>query len=75
MEGVSEKLSIEPVFPFVIGNENVPAIAKKIFDLLDQKTLLKARGVCKEWKQQVDEKTSFWSLNVLLVKVRSRASR
>ena len=49
------------VFPFVIKNESVPDIAKKIFNLLDHKTLLKVRVVSTEWKDEVDQETSLWS--------------
>jgi len=49
------------VFPFVIGNEYVPDIGKKIFNLLNHKTLSKVRVVSKEWKHEVDQETSFWS--------------
>ena len=49
------------VFPFVIGNESVPNIARKVFRFLDHKTLLKVRRVSTEWKHEVDQETSFWS--------------
>ena len=47
-------------FPFVIEKRHVPNVASEIFKFLDQKTLLKARVVCKEWKHQVDKKTALW---------------
>ena len=47
-------------FPFVIEKRHVPNVASEIFKFLDQKTLLKARLVCKEWKHQVDKKTALW---------------
>ena len=48
-------------FPFVIGTEFTPKIAALIFGYLEKDTLRHGRGVCKGWKQIIDEKTHFWS--------------
>jgi len=48
-------------FPFVIAQQHTPYVATQIFGLLDKKSLLKCRTVCKEWKKEVDKNTSLWS--------------
>ena len=39
---------------------NLHPIAEKIFQMLDQKSLVQARGVSRTWKNYVDEETSLW---------------
>ena len=39
---------------------NLHPIAEKIFQMLDQKSLVQARGVSRTWKNYVDKETSFW---------------
>ena len=39
---------------------NLHPIAEKIFQMLDQKSLVQARGVSRTWKDYVDEETSLW---------------
>ena len=53
--------SCEPqVFPFCVGNEFTPLIAKKIFSKLDKIHLVKVRRVCQTWKSFVDNQTDLW---------------
>ena len=49
------------VFPFVIGTEYTPHIARAIFDHLDKETLLKCRLVTSVWQSHVDSQTGLWS--------------
>ena len=39
---------------------NLHPIAEKIFQMLDQKSLVQARGVSRTWKDYVDKETSLW---------------
>ena len=48
------------IFPFTIGEKNVPEIGDKIFSFLDRKSLLVAREVCKEWNSYMDGQTGLW---------------
>ena len=43
----------------VIGNPGIPHIAQKILQLLDQKSQLAFRQICKSWKAQIDQPL-FW---------------
>ena len=51
----------QSLFPFVVGSEHVPNIAGLIFNLLDPESQAKARGVCLDWKEAIDEGTQLWS--------------
>ena len=50
------------VFPFVIGGQSTPFLARAIFNLLDRGSLVKCRQVSKAWRDHVDLKSCLWKL-------------
>ena len=49
-----------PLFPFLINGQSVPHIGEKVFQYLDQESLLKFRAVSTAHKTYVDTKTPLW---------------
>ena len=50
------------VFPFVIGGQSTPFLARAIFNLLDRSSLVKCRQVSKAWRNHVDLESCLWKL-------------
>ena len=60
MDDVIEFVNRGDIVKKLTQENNLHPIAEKIFQMLDQKSLVQARGVSRTWKNYVDEETSLW---------------
>ena len=60
MDDVIEFVNRGDIVKKLTQENNLHPIAEKIFQMLDQKSLVLARGVSRTWKNYVDKETSFW---------------
>ena len=60
MDDVIEFVNRGDIVKKLTQENNLLHIAEKIFHMLDQKSLVQARGVSRTWKNYVDKETSFW---------------
>ena len=68
MDDVIEFVNRGDIVKKLTQENNLHPIAEKIFQMLDQKSLVQARGVSRTWKNYVDKETSFWEASGLLVR-------
>ena len=60
MDDVIEFVNRGDIVKKLTQENNLHPIAEKIFQMLDQKSIVQARGVSRTWKNYVDNETSFW---------------
>ena len=62
----SSQLQVEPndVFQNLMKNQGLKHLAEKILEHLTLKDLLACRGICRSWKEFIDNEKSLWKLKL-----------